>query len=65
MEITIIRPYGPDVVHAPPAFKGQQSAKGATKARFAMVAERIKKANTVTTETKERIKTYAETLKES
>lgn len=47
MEIRIIRPYSPDVVYAPPAFKGQQSAKGATKARFAMWDERIKKANTV------------------
>lgn len=31
-----------DVVYAPPAFPGQQGAKGATKARFEMVAERNK-----------------------
>lgn len=33
--------YGNDIVNAPPAFKGQQSRKGATNARFAMVAARI------------------------
>jgi hypothetical protein len=33
-----------DVVEAPPAFPGQQSAKGATKARFRDVAERNAKA---------------------
>lgn len=31
-----------DVVYAPPAFPGQQGARGATKARFEMVAERNK-----------------------
>lgn len=39
-------PYGPSVVYAPPAFKGQKSAKGATKARFAYIAERLAKAQT-------------------
>lgn len=33
-----------EAVHSPPAFKGQQSAKGATKARFAMIEERLRKA---------------------
>lgn len=40
-EIRTIQPYGPDVVYAPPAFKGQKSAKGATQARFAMIAARL------------------------
>lgn len=43
-ETKVFVAYGPDVVHAPPAFKGQQSRKGATKARFAMIAERLAKA---------------------
>lgn len=46
MKIRTIIPYGPNVVYAPPAFKGQKGAKGATKARFAMVAERLAKAQT-------------------
>lgn len=39
--VRTVLPYGPDVVFAPPAFKGQQSAKGATRARFAMIAARL------------------------
>lgn len=39
--VRVVLPYGPDVVFAPPAFKGQQSAKGATKARFEMIAARL------------------------
>lgn len=39
--IRTVLPYGPDVVFAPPVFKGQQSAKGATQARFAMIAARL------------------------
>lgn len=47
--------YGPDIVHAPPAFKGQKGRAGATKARFAMIAERIAKANRERKETLDRI----------
>jgi hypothetical protein len=43
--VTTIRPLGPAVVFAPPAFKGQKSS--GTKARFQMIAERLKAANTV------------------
>lgn len=39
--VRTIVPYGPEVVFAPPAYKGQKSAKGATKARFAMIAARL------------------------
>lgn len=41
MTTRTIVPLGPNVVYAPPAFKGQQSAKGATKARFEMIASRL------------------------
>lgn len=44
--VRTIVPYGPSVVYAPPAFKGQKSARGATKARFAYIAERLAKAQT-------------------
>lgn len=46
MTIRNIVPLGPAVVFAPPAFKGQKGAKGATQARFAMVAARIAAAQT-------------------
>lgn len=39
--VRVIRPFGPEVVYAPPAFKGQKSAKGATKARFEMIAAHL------------------------
>lgn len=51
--VRTIVPLGPSVVYAPPAFKGQQSAKGATKARFAYVEARLKaKQSTQTQEGK-------------
>ena len=37
-----IVPLGPDVIYAPPAFKGQKS--GGTKARFQMIEDRLKAA---------------------
>lgn len=47
--------YGKDIVHAAPAFKGQKGRAGATQARFAMIAERIAKANRERKETLNRI----------
>lgn len=41
VRVRVLVPLGPSVVYAPPAFKGQKSAKGATAARFAMVAARL------------------------